>query len=203
MFDETRLPTTISLGAIGGPMWPSTSSVLKSGLEYRNTTWSEPIHKYNLGYGIRNIDDAFDIIDFFEARGGALRGFRFKDWTDYKSCPPSTTVTNTDVTIGTGDNSTTTFQLIKTYGTHTRTITKPVSGTVVISLDDASQASGWSVDTVTGIVTFDTAPGTDVVVKAGFEFDVPVKFTNDNIEIEVNDTYLSSIPNITLMEIRI
>lgn len=203
MFSETRLPVSVSLGAVGGPRWPSTFVTLKSGVEKRNTPWAEPIHEYNIGYAIQDIDTAFDIIDFFESRSGTLYGFRFKDWSDYKSCAPQETPTDTDVTIGVGDGSTTTFQLVKTYGTHERKITKPVSGTVVISLDDVSTGSGWSVDTTTGIVTFDTAPTSSVVVKAGFEFDVPVKFVTDSIEIVVEDSYIASIPDIKLMEIRV
>jgi uncharacterized protein (TIGR02217 family) len=57
--------------------------------------------------------------------------------------------------------------------TWTRTITKPVAGTVRTALDGAEQLGGWSVDTTTGVVTFDSAPTAGVSVTAGFAFHVP------------------------------
>ena len=39
-----------------------------------------------------------------------------------------------------------------------RRIVKPVAGTVRVALGGVEQASGWSVNTTTGLVTFDTAP---------------------------------------------
>ena len=41
--------------------------------------------------------------------------------------------------------------------------------------------SGWTVDTTTGVVTFTAAPAGGVIVRAGFEFDVPVRFDTDKL----------------------
>ena len=43
-----------------------------------------------------------------------------------------------------------------------------------IAFGGLKQASGGSVDTTTGLVTFSAAPGSGVAITAGFEFDVPV-----------------------------
>ncbi len=56
------------------------------------------------------------MIAFFEERRGRLHGFRFKDWSDYKSCAPSETLSALDQAIGTGDGAMAAFQLTKTYG---------------------------------------------------------------------------------------
>ena len=120
---------------------------------------------------------------------------------------PQTDISDTDQLIGTGDNSEVDFQLIKKYTSggfsYTRTINKPISGTTIISLDDVSQASGWSVDTTTGIVTFDVAPGSSVLVKAGFEFVVPVRFATDEITINLEAFNHGSFEDIILLEVRI
>jgi uncharacterized protein (TIGR02217 family) len=112
------------------------------------------------------------VVAFFEARNGRLHGFRFKDWGDHKSCLPSGTPSPTDQTIGTGDGAATTFQLVKRYAsggqTWTRTITRPVAGSVRIALDGVEQLSGWSADTTTGVLTFGTAPAAGVAITAGF-----------------------------------
>jgi uncharacterized protein (TIGR02217 family) len=111
-----------------------------------------------------------------------------------------------DQAIGTGDGTTTAFQLVKRYAsgsqTWTRAIAKPVAGTVRIALGGVEQPSGWSVDTTTGIVTFSTAPSSGVAITAGFEFDVPVRFDTDALDVTLDLERLGSITSIPLLEIR-
>ena len=108
--------------------------------------------------------------------------------------------------IGTGDGTTTAFQLVKRYAsgsqTWVRTITKPVAGSVAVALNGTPQASGWSVDTTTGVITFTTAPGLSVAITAGFEFDVPVRFDTDVLDVTLDLERLGSITSIPLLEIR-
>ncbi len=114
--------------------------------------------------------------------------------------------TATNQAIGIGDGTTTAFQLVKAYssGAHTwtRTITKPVTGTVTVALDGIVQASGWSVDTATGLVTFTAAPASGVIVSVGFEFDVPVRFDTDRLDVTHDLERLGSITSIPLIELR-
>jgi len=146
------------------------------------------------------------VVAFFEARNGRLYGFRWKDWGDYKSCLPSGTPSATDQTIGTGDGTTGAFQLVKAYSsgaqTWTRSITKPVAGTVTLALDGVMQNTGWSVDTTTGLVTFTTAPASGATITAGFEFDVPVRFDTDQLDVTHDLERLGSITSIPLIEVR-
>ena len=39
------------------------------------------------GVAMRSLDDVETLIAFFEARQGQLYGFRWKDWSDFKSVP--------------------------------------------------------------------------------------------------------------------
>ena len=205
-FHEVRFPDNIGRGARGGPERRTQIVELASGDEERNASWANSRRRYDVAYGIRRADDLAAVVAFFEARNGRLHGFRFKDWADYKSGQPSGTPSPTDQAIGTGDGTTTTFQLVKRYSsgsqTWTRAIAKPVAGTVRIALDGTEQAGGWSIDTTSGLVSFDTAPASGVAVTAGFEFDVPVRFDSDTLDVTLDIERLGSITSIPLLEIR-
>jgi uncharacterized protein (TIGR02217 family) len=62
--------------------------------------------------------------------------------------------------------------------------------------------SGWSVSTTTGVVNFTTAPATGIAITAGFEFDVPVRFDTDALDVTLDLERLGSITSIPLVEIR-
>jgi uncharacterized protein (TIGR02217 family) len=206
-FHEMRFPTAIAFGSAGGPVRKTEIVTLGSGFEERNAVWANSRRRYDVGYGVRSLDDMHAVIVFFEARMGRLYGFRFKDFTDFKSCAPNSSVTPTDQTLGSGNGTATQFALAKTYvsgaGTYTRMVKKPVAGTSRVALNGVEQMSGWTVDTATGLVTFTTAPGSGVTVAAGFEFDVPVRFDTDALSVNLNAFHAGEIPNIPLVEIRL
>ena len=81
-------------------------------------------------------------------------------------------------------------------------MTKPAAASVRIALDGAERASGWSVDTTDGVVTFDAAPAAGVAVTAGFVFGVPVRFDTDALDVTFDIERLGSITSIPLLEIR-
>lgn len=205
-FHEVRFPDTISRGARGGPERRTQIVALSSGDEERNASWANSRRRYDVSYGVRRADDLAAVVAFFEARGGRLYGFRFKDWSDFKSSLPSMARGFADQPIGTGTGSNRFFQLAKTYTSGaqswTRAIVKPVAGTVRVALGGVEQLTGWTVDTATGIVTFTTAPGSGVAVAAGFDFDVPVRFDSDSMDVNLDIERLGSITSIPLMEIR-
>lgn len=205
-FHEIRFPDSISRGAKGGPERRTRIVELASGDEERNASWANSRRRYDVSYGVRRADDLAAVVAFFEARNGRLHAFRFKDWSDYKSCLPSAAPAPTDQIIGTGNGSTTTFALTKTYASGAqswaRAIIKPVAGTVTISLNGVAQGSGWSVNTTTGIITFTVAPTTGAVIRAGFEFDVPVRFDTDELPVTLDIERTGSIPSIPLIEVR-
>jgi uncharacterized protein (TIGR02217 family) len=206
-FHEVRFPDAISRGARGGPERRTQIVELASGAEERNACWANSRRRYDVAYGIRRADDLAAVVAFFEARNGRLHGFRFKDWADFKSCLPSQTPGSADQPVGTGNGSTNTFQLAKRYTSGaqswTRAITKPVAGTVTVALNGTPQASGWSVSTATGLITFTTAPAAGVAITAGFEFDVPVRFDTDALDVTLDLERLGSITSIPLVELRI
>jgi uncharacterized protein (TIGR02217 family) len=205
-FHEVRFPDNISRGARGGPERRTQVVELASGDEERNASWLNSRRRYDVAYGVRRADDLAAVVTFFEARNGRLFGFRFKDWADYKSSLPSQAITPTDQQIGTGTGSLKTFQLVKRYTSGAqmwvRTIAKPVAGTVRIALGTVEQMTGWTLDVTNGVITFTTAPGNGAVIRAGFEFDVPVRFDSDSLDVTLDVERLGSITSIPLLEIR-
>jgi len=207
-FNEVRFPIGISLKSRGGPERRTEIVTLSSGHEQRNTRWADSRRRYDAGYGVRNLDDMQAILAFFEQQRGRLSGFRWKDHADFKSCLPSGTPGLEDQQLGVGDGTQVTFQLVKSYGTgakaYQRTISKPVADTVSISLEGVLQTeiTDYTVDLITGTITFVQAPATGAVVAAGFEFDVPVRFDTDNIEINLEAFNAGQIPDIAIIEIK-
>jgi uncharacterized protein (TIGR02217 family) len=209
-FHEIRFPTDISRGAVGGPERRTEVVVLGSGHEERNSRWADSRRSYNAGYGIKALDDLYAVISFFEERRGRLYGFRWRDHSDWKSCPPSQVPAATDQLIGTGDGTTAIFQLTKTYGSaHApwrREVKKPVAGSVIVAVDGVIQTEdvAFTVDSTSGLVTFQPGhipqPGSKVT--AGFLFDVPVRFDTDKLEINLQGFRHGAIPNIPIVEIR-
>jgi uncharacterized protein (TIGR02217 family) len=208
MFHDVQFPPGISYGSSGGPAFSTSIIETDSGQEQRVARWSAPRRTYNVGHGLKNLDDLYAVQKFFIARQGPAFGFRFKDWTDYSTTATGQgTPTPTDVVLGVGNGVQTTFQLRKAYAdaasTIWRNITKPVFNTTVCALD-GTPTSSFTVNTLTGEVTFLSAPGLGVVPTAGCLFDVPVRFGKelDNGLITSIDNFNSGqIPDIPLVEI--
>ncbi len=208
-FHEALFPTSISFGSGGGPERRTEIVTLASGFEERNATWKHSRRRYDAGLGVRSLDDVHDVIAFFEARLGRLYGFRWKDWADFKSCPPSAAPSAVDQAVGVGDGAETVFQLRKTYlsgpSSYERPIRKPVAGSVLVAADGAILAAGvdYDVDHATGEVSFAAAPGPGAVLTAGFEFHVPARFDTDRIEVNMTNFETGSIPSIPVIEVRV
>jgi uncharacterized protein (TIGR02217 family) len=205
-FHEIRFPTTIAFHSSGGPERKTEIVTLGSGFEERNAVWANSRRRYDVGYGVKTLDDLHAVIAFFEARMARLYGFRFKDFADFKSCAPQIAIAPTDQTIGTGDGTTKIFQLAKTYtsgsANWTRTIKKPVTGTVRAAVD-GTETTAFTLDTVTGQLTFDAAPANGTAITAGFEFDTPVRFDTDSLSVNLSHFAAGEIPSIPIVEIAI
>lgn len=205
-FVEQQFPVNVSYGASGGPMRPTSVVKLRSGYEHRNQPWELSLRKYDASVGIRDEAELYTVLDFWENQSGALHGFRWKDWADYRSGPINVYPTATDANIGTGDTVTRVFQLRKSYGSganiYYRDILKPVEGTILVAIGGTA-TTNFGVDTSNGSVIFENAPGSGAVVTAGFEFDIPARFEDDNIDTTIEHFRGGEISNINVAEIRV
>lgn len=208
-FHEIRFPANLSFGSVGGPERRTEIVTLANGFEERNTPWAHSRRRYDAGVGLRSLDDVEALLAFFEARAGQLHGFRWKDWSDYKSCRPAATPGHLDQFIGHGDGVTTVFTLQKTYvsglQTYARPICKPVAGSVLVAVAEDAKVEGqeFSVDPTSGKVTFTLPPELGTRLTAGFEFDVPVRFDTDMIQTSVASFQAGDVPNVPTVEIRV
>jgi uncharacterized protein (TIGR02217 family) len=209
MFHEVRFPASLSFGSVGGPERRTEIVTLANGFEARNSPWAHSRRRYDAGLGLRSLDDVQALIAFFEARRGQLYGFRWKDWADFKSGVARAAVTPLDQRLGAGDGVRTAFPLVKTYAAgpepYVRPIVKPVAGTVVVAVAGRTVREGveWSVDPTTGIVTFADPVPEGAEVRAGFEFDVPVRFDTDRIAVSVASFQAGDVPQVPVVEVRL
>ncbi|MEQ8876913.1 MAG: DUF2460 domain-containing protein [Phycisphaerales bacterium] len=209
MFHEIRFPASLSFGSVGGPERRTDVVTLANGFEERNTPWRHSRRRYDAGVALRSLDDIEALVAFFEARQGQMFGFRWKDWTDFKSSGAKVEPGPEDQVIAVGDDVTAAFQLMKRYRSgeqvYDRPIYKPVAGTVRVALGDVPQQEGvhFEVDTATGLVTFEHPPNEGAEIRAGFEFDVPVRFATDRIETSLASFQAGEVPSVPVVEMRV
>ncbi len=208
-FHEVRFPASLSFGSVGGPERRTDIVTLANGFEERNTPWAHSRRRYDAGLGMRSLDDVEKLIAFFEARRGQMHGFRWKDWSDFKSGRASDDIAFGDQVIALGDGSRTEFMLAKTYRSgafsYLRPIAKPVAGSVRIGIGVNQMKEGvdYQVDETTGLICFVHAPAETMEITAGFEFDVPVRFDTDRIQTSVASFQAGTVPNVPVVEVRV
>lgn len=207
-FHEVRLPARLAFGSTGGVERRTEIVTLGSGFERRPTPWAQGRRRYLIGANLRSLDDMATLTAFFEARRGRLYAFRFRDFADCKSSAPGEGIGPLDQILGEGDGARTGFPLLKRYGGDEgaldRRIAKPVDGTVRLAVDgDELGAEAFVVDAPTGVVTLAAPPGVGAVVTAGFEFDTPVRFDADRIEVTLESFDAGRMAAVPLIEVRV
>lgn len=207
-FHEVRLPARLAFGSTGGVERRTEIVTLGSGFERRSTPWAQGRRRYLIGANLKSLDDMATLTAFFEARCGRLYGFRFRDFADFRSCAPSGTITHLDQSLGAGDGIRATFELSKRYGEGedavTRRIHKPVGGTVKVGVDAVElDPAAFEVDPTTGLVTLVTPPAVTATVTAGYEFDVPVRFDADRVDVTLESFAAGRMAAVPLIEVRV
>lgn len=201
MFDEETLQLGINYGTITTLTYNTNILVDGSGCEQRNANWSQPLLKFEIGGRTLNKSELEYLNQFHRSRQGSYKGFRFRDWSDYRG--------NSELGIR---NSEFKYQLAKTYSVGLssviRPIHKPVASTVRVYVDGNELVSGWIIDTTTGIITFGIAIANNALVTADFEFDIPVRFEQDNLNFKLEahtrnrPEKIFFLERLTLVEIR-
>ena len=202
-FHDVLFPPAVSFGATGGPERRNEIVALASGREKRNARLSLSRRRYDAGTGVRSLEDLHDVVAFFEARRGSLHAFRFRDPFDMKSCRPQATPSPTDQVLGTGDGEMLRFALVKVYGEGEDAYRRPISRPRPESLRVAvgGVEAGFTFDEERAEIVLASAPGAGVAVTAGYEFDVPVRFDAERIEVSLTSFRAGQIPTIPLVEV--
>lgn len=195
MFIDVRLPEDVERGARGGPTWSTFLATARNGREFRNGSREQPLHQYDISYGVQEVTQLEDVRALFMNTRGRLHSFRFKDWSDYRVDGDQ---------FGVGDDSTTVFQLVRVYSfgpeTFLREITKPVDDPdFEVRVNGVPTAV--TVDFLTGKVTFGVAPSAGNILSWVGNFDVPVRFELDELNIALAWEEVGDIPSIVLREV--
>lgn len=192
-FHDIRFPLHLAFGSRGGPVRAVDIVQLANGGETRNAKTQHSRRRYNAVAGLKSREQALELLQFFEARYGPLYGFRFRDPLDHDA----------NNRIAVGDGVRTIFPLTKIYGappqSYLRRISKPVSGTVRVFVEGVEMAV--STDHHAGQIQFADAPHEGAEISAQFEFDVPVRFASDALDIVLDDFGAAQIQDIPLIEI--
>jgi len=200
-FHDVSFPLAIAFQSTGGPVRRTEIVTLGSGHEERNAVWAGSRRQFDIGSGVRTLDDLSAVIAFFEARQGRLYAFRFRDFTDWKSCAPGGVPSPADQAIAIGDGVTASFPLVKTYasgvGSWTRPITRPVAGSVRAAVDGVETA----ITVADGTISFAAAPANGATITAGYEFDCAVRFDSDALAVNLATFTAGEIPSIALVEV--
>lgn len=196
---DVRFEPPIGFQTSGGPGWRTEIMPLASGREVRNALWSGALRRWQVTGVPLTPDAAKPLIQFFNARSGPHQGFRFRDPFGWKTAD---TVTPLDQQIATGDGVTTAFQLVMDDGSASpKHVTRPVAASVRAALDGV-ETGAFTVDSETGILTFDLAPADGAIITAGFEFDLPARFETDQLDLSYSGNGVMQLVRLSLVELR-
>lgn len=198
-FIDERLPQEVEINAVRREREELDIVRTDGGFEVRNARHAQGVLEYDISFPHEEYDGAIvtAVYDLFRASRGGLHAFRFRDWD------PKNNVLADEV-IGTGDGSTTEFQITqtKTVGgvSSVRKVTRPVSP-FTVKLDGITQGSGYSIDYATGILTFTAAPAAAVEVSVSGDFDIAVRFDLTYAATGYSG-FLEHIDSLTLIEVK-
>ncbi len=203
-FDAVDFPLAIGREAMVATEFSTQIISSPSGHEQRASEWAEARMRYDAGPGIRSEADVRTLADFFRARRGAARAFRFRDPFDCSSAADGGLPTAGDQILGVGDGVRRQFALVKRYGAggaeQVRSVRMPVEDSVRVSVDGLETAS--FLVTGEGEVLLDAAPAPGIAVRAGYLFDVPVRFADDRLEVSRATFLAGEMASVPLVEVR-
>jgi uncharacterized protein (TIGR02217 family) len=201
VFVDQRLPMEIEAGAKARPRYSTDVITTDGGWEVRNSRWAYPLMEFDITAfePATHESDEYDVLDefldIFHVCGGSAGAFRFHYWRDKPVVGQQ---------IGVGDGSTTTFQLYRTYTrggfSRDRKITRPIIGSVATAV--AGVGTVAAIDYDTGQIVFSVAPAMGAVITADFDHDIPVRFSDDELDVVGLTDELDQPVNVTLVEIR-
>ena len=203
-FDDVLFPIAIGRSATVTPEFSTNVTITASGFERRNSLWADARLRFDVGPGVRSEVELGELIAFFRARRGQARGFRLRDPSDFSSQAMTGVPANADQVIGAGDGAAARFRLVKAYGSGSeaqqRRITRPRAESILVSVDGAPITS-WTLDPL-GVIVFADAPAAGKIVRAGFLFDVPVRFAEDRLDVSGAAFAAGEAPSVPLIELR-
>lgn len=206
-FHNVSFPTGIAYGSRVGAAFNTLIQQTASGHEVRVARQAQGRHRFVPVKQLQSAAEAMALKTFALARRGSLHSFRLFDVLDNTSAADHVSApAATDRGIGTGDGTTTAFQLAKVYDSsgpapYSRTITLPVAGSILVAVAGTPTTSFTESN---GVITLATAPTLGQVVTAGFRFEVPVRFAkavDEWARLQIDAYQLWSMPDLECIEV--
>jgi len=207
-FLEERLPVDVRLGMSYADDYTVMITTTAGGAEYRKLVQPFPARSFHVNFTTDQADLWARVISLYHRAYGKFAGFRVKCMDDFSTNNLTGAPTPLDEVLA--NSSTGIYQLRNFYGTNgtalagvgypSRTIFKPVAGTVVAAKNGVTISSGLSVDTTTGLITISPAPLISDTITAGCQFDIPCRF-NSLIEVTAIDRKFRDCGSIDLIEL--
>lgn len=219
-------PCVAGYECISSPRWSTDLVMVDSGSESANQRWADVLHKFTLPSLSREMLLYNAIKNHWMAMRGPFYIWPWRDPLDFASVDlvapnAAPAIASTDEYLGTGDGYNANFQLYRTYKrentgspttltqSYRRKIELPIVSSVLLKGEALGSPSDPlpSVLTISrpgGVVTFASPPPAGMLLTAGFLFDVPVRFENDeSFDGFVRSLTLAGTADLTLIETRI
>lgn len=180
----TVLPSLVGLGfdVVRTPQWDTVVQQALSGMETRVARQTYPRWQWELTYNVLRSNASYgelqQLAGFFNERQGKFDTFLYQDADDNNV---------TGQSIATGDGSTKTFQLIRSFGGFIEPVLAPhaVSNVYVNSVAQSGvTVNSWG-STSPGTITLTTAPASGAIITADFSFYFPVRMTADSVSFNM------------------
>jgi uncharacterized protein (TIGR02217 family) len=201
-FDDVPYPLALGRDAGVSAEFSTSLAMTASGHERRASHWADARLHFDVGPGVRSEAELGTLIAFFRARRGAARGFRLRDPFDFSSNGMTGEPRPTDQLLAIGDGRSARFRLCKRYGEdpQVRAISRPTPASVRVSVAGVETAQ-WTLEDG-GWIVFQVAPAEGAEIRAGFLFDVPVRFAGDRLDINAATFAAGEAPSVPLVEVR-
>jgi uncharacterized protein (TIGR02217 family) len=176
-----------------------------SGRELRALDYPYPLWQFTLVFDLlrdnpaAGYDELQTLMGFFMLCQGAFGTFLFRDPSDDQVARQQ---------IGVGNASTTVFQLQRSMGTTLPGggFQEPIVAPNIVSavhLNGITQnPASYSVDPNTGLVTFVTAPGSELIISADFSYYFRCRFVDDSYTFENFMFRLWQLKKLTFISVR-
>jgi uncharacterized protein (TIGR02217 family) len=147
-----------------------------SGRELRALDYPYPLWQFTVDFAVlrdapgSGYDELHSLLGFFLQCQGAYGGFLFQDPSDNQV---------SGQLLGSGNASTSAFQLVRTLGGFAEPILAPNQVTAIYLNGIVQNPAGYSVDPNSGLVSFATPPANGLAITADFTFYFRCRFVDD------------------------
>lgn len=200
-------PTLAGLGwsVTRREMWKTRTQEAISGKETRIADWSYPRHQWTLGFDFlrqgalsgASYAEFVELAGFFDLRQGSFDSFLYADADDNAVAGQG---------LGSGDGTTTRFQLVRGFGGFVEPILAPNAVSAVYLGGVAQSPSGYTVNgwgtSAPGTLAFTAAPAIGAVVTADFSFFFPCRFAADQMDFEKFMAALYAAKKVTFVSLK-